>query len=486
MIDVCLLLEGTYPYVAGGVSTWVHQLITAMRDIRFGIIYIAPHSDPTRQIKYEVPNHVLYLKEVYLHDYDLAERGRRKVTKQDLALVKSFYERLAREDYSLFERVITELRPEGIPINLQHLFTSKTVWQMLEDFYDMAEEDVSFIDFFWTWRGTHLPVAQIVNAEIPRAKIYHSVSTGYAGLMGALAKIMNSGKYFLTEHGIYTHERALEISQANWIYENEKINFRATRELSFFKQWWVNLFKVMSHLSYQYADQIFTLYEGNRLRQIIEGADKEKISIIPNGINLDRFSAIKREKKQSPQIGLIGRVVPIKDVKTFIQSAKLVLRKLPEALFYIIGPTDEEEEYYIECRNLVESLKISDNVIFTGRVDVAEYYAFMDVVVLTSVSEAQPYVILEANICGIPCVASDVGSCRELLFGRTGEDQRLGQSGMITEVSNPDSTAEAVLKTLQDKELYNKMAEAGIKRVKTYYDQDDLLSRYLNVYEQNL
>ncbi len=51
MLDICLLLEGTYPYVSGGVSTWVHQLIEGMKDVRFGIVFIAPHSDPTREMK---------------------------------------------------------------------------------------------------------------------------------------------------------------------------------------------------------------------------------------------------------------------------------------------------------------------------------------------------------------------------------------------------------------------------------------------------
>jgi len=486
MIDVCLLLEGTYPYVAGGVSTWVHQLVSAMKDIRFGIIYIAPHSDPTRTPKYEIPNHILYLKEIYLHDYDLEPHKLSPAKPRDFDTLHDFYSDLLLENYTKFNDFVHLFQGRDKKFDTLKLFTDRRVWEMLTTFYDKIQDDISFLDFFWTWRGTHLPLLQILTTEIPKAKIYHSVSTGYAGLLGSIIRCLNYGKFFLTEHGIYTHERALEISQANWIYEREKVHYRADRDLSFFKRWWITMFKVMSHLSYQYSDNIITLYEGNKVKEILEGADENKISIIPNGIDIQKFSEIKRERKKTPNIGLIGRVVNIKDIKTFIQAGKLVMRDFEDAHFHIIGPTDEEEDYFEECQNLVTALDMEKNITFTGRQDIKDYLSFLDLLVLTSVSEAQPYVILEGNICGVPIVASDVGACSEMLNGRTHPDKNLGPSGLITQVSNPEDTAQAICKLLSDDEFYNQCAESGIKRVKEYYDQDDLLSRYLNLYEQNL
>jgi len=486
MIDVCFLLEGTYPYVAGGVSTWVHQLISSMKDIRFGIIYIAPHSDPTRTIKYKMPDNIIYLKEIYLHDYDLRSLRNRKPNTQDLELIRNFYQDFKNERYDHFANFIRLFRGDDICLDTEYIFASDDIWQLLIEFYKQIDQDISFLDYFWTWRGTHLPLMQVLQADIPRAKVYHSVSTGYAGLLGSIAKCTSDGKFFLTEHGIYTHERTLEISQADWIYKREKVNFRAERDLSFFKRWWVNIFKIMSHVAYRNADQIFTLFEGNKIRQSLEGADENKISIIPNGINIDDFKELTITKKDSPQVALVGRVVNIKDVKTYIHAAKLVLEKIPEVQFYIIGPTDEEEDYYEECTLLVEALKLEDKIIFTGRVYMKDYLKFLDLVVLTSVSEAQPYVVLEANMCGIPVVASDVGACREMLHGRTYPDQNIGPSGLITEVSNPEDTAQAIEKLLIDKKLYEQYGQSGKERVKHYYDQDDLLSKYLNVYENYL
>lgn len=486
MIDVCLILEGTYPYVSGGVSTWVHQLIGAMKDIRFGIVYVAAHSDPTRTPKYAIPQNVIYLNEVCLHDYALGREAACRPQAKDYQRLSQFYDRLVTGSIAGFEEVAPLFRGPRSCFDFNNFFTSHEIWTEMVRFYDRFARDTSFLDFFWTWRGTHLPLLQVMTCEVPRAKIYHAISTGYAGLLGVLAKQEYGEKFFLTEHGIYTHERMLEIAQAHWIFEREKMGYRAEREMSVFKKWWFGMFQVMSNLSYGHADRIFTLYEGNRIREVLEGADPKKITIIPNGIDVKVYSELQREKRKDPCVGFIGRVVPIKDTKTYIQAARLVLDRLPGATFYILGPEDEEEEYVEECKMMVDALGLGSQIKFMGSVDIREYYKFLDVVVLTSISEAQPYVILEANAAGIPVVASDVGACREMLEGRGSEDAAIGASGIVTEVSSPESTADAIVKLLTDAGTYRRCAEAGRIRVGRYYNQDDLLSRYLNVYEQGM
>jgi glycosyltransferase involved in cell wall biosynthesis len=480
------MLEGTYPYVSGGVSTWVHQLISSMKDIRFGIVYVAAHSDPTRTAKYELPQNVIYLNEVCLHDYALDKRASRRPRAADYATLQQFYDQLFAGSVEGFASIVPLFRGQTMCFDFQNFFSSHKIWSDLVKYYDRFASDVSFLDFFWTWRGTHLPMLQVMMAELPRARIYHAISTGYAGLLGVLAKLEYGEKFILTEHGIYTHERMLEIAQSTWIYELEKIGYRAEKELSLFKKWWLGIFKTMSSVAYQNADRIFTLYEGNRIREILEGANPKKISIIPNGIDVAAFESIPREKREAPCIGFVGRVVSIKDPKTFIQAARLVLDRIPNAQFYIIGPMVEEEEYVEECKMLVDALKLDAHIRFTGSADVKEYYKFLDVVVLSSISEAQPYVILEAGAAGIPVVASDVGACREMLEGRGSEDAAIGRSGLVTEVSDPESTADAIFKLLSDPLLYRRCVNSGRIRVERYYNEDDLLSRYLNVYEQGM
>ncbi|MFK9743596.1 GT4 family glycosyltransferase PelF, partial [Escherichia coli] len=85
---------------------------------------------------------------------------------------------------------------------------------------------------------------------------------------------------------------------------------------------WVRFFETMGRVCYDAAEEITALYEGNRLRQVIDGAPVEKTRSIPNGINLPRLAALRDKRPANvPRVMcLIGRVVPIKDVKTFIRA----------------------------------------------------------------------------------------------------------------------------------------------------------------------
>ena len=105
---------------------------------------------------------------------------------------------------------------------------------------------------------------------------------------------------------------------------------------------------------------------------------------------------------------------------------------------------------------------------------------------LTSISEAQPLVILEANCCGVPCVTTDVGACRELINGRTPDDVLLGPGGLVTPIAQAGETAAAVIKILKDKNLQKSMGCAGKKRVERFYNEKDLNFAYLELYRKYL
>ena len=73
--DVCLVLEGTYPYVSGGVSTWVHQIITALPELKFSLLYIGAEDTGDLEEKYEVPSNVVDTESIFLFD-ELPRRDR--------------------------------------------------------------------------------------------------------------------------------------------------------------------------------------------------------------------------------------------------------------------------------------------------------------------------------------------------------------------------------------------------------------------------
>ena len=62
--DVCLILEGTYPFVFGGVSSWIHKLVKSYPDLTFSIVHISSTGDTLKSPKYEIPSNILEFKEV--------------------------------------------------------------------------------------------------------------------------------------------------------------------------------------------------------------------------------------------------------------------------------------------------------------------------------------------------------------------------------------------------------------------------------------
>ena len=78
--DVTLFLEGTYPYVLGGVSSWVDQIIKGLPELKFSLFYIGAKHDPNAKRHYKLPDNVLTLKEVYLHqELSKREQKRRRI-----------------------------------------------------------------------------------------------------------------------------------------------------------------------------------------------------------------------------------------------------------------------------------------------------------------------------------------------------------------------------------------------------------------------
>jgi polysaccharide biosynthesis protein PelF len=221
--------------------------------------------------------------------------------------------------------------------------------------------------------------------------------------------------------------------------------------------------------------------------QLRDGADPNKMEVIANAIDPELFAGLRTERPLEPDaftVGFVGRVVRIKDVKTFIRAMKIVAGAIPNLRVLVVGPTEEEEDYFDDCKRLVEMLGLNDVLTFVGQAKVTEIYPRLDVLVLTSLSEAQPLVLLEANCAGIPAVASNVGACEELLYGRAPEDRALGPSGIVTHVASPNETAQAVISLWRDPELQRRMAQAGMKRVESFYREEDLHSRYDAIYHE--
>ena len=462
---ICVIAEGCYPFVPGGVSSWLQQLIQRMPQHEFVVWAIGAQEKQRGKFAYKLPENVVKVVDVYLdavihetlhknpRQYKLTD-AQRRATQAMLSSQSPEWE----EIFNLFKGD----RLKGVEFLLNRDFFSILQEICLEQY-----PYVGFTDFFWTIRSMFLPLLYLMGGKPPEADLYHSVSAGYAGVLGSMAAQHYKKPYVLTEHGIYTREREEEILRTDWVPPH-------------FKDLWINMFYMFTRCAYQYADQVTSLFlRASHIQQEI-GCDADKCTVIRNGVHVERFINIPPKKPDGfIDIGAVVRIVPIKDIKTMLYSFSRVCAEFPKVRLHIMGPTEEDDEYYNECLQLKSDLEL-DNVIFTGRVNVQEYMERIDFTLLTSISEGQPLAVLEAMAAGRPAVTTNVGCCRELLDG---EDDGLGSAGFCVPVMHQGELADAMLTLCRDEALRRQMGEVGRKRAHAFYQHDQMIDSYLKTYQ---
>ncbi|WP_134686528.1 GT4 family glycosyltransferase PelF [Brevibacillus migulae] len=468
-MKICLVAEGSYPYITGGVSSWIHTLIASMPQHEFCIFAIGAEEKNRGKFQYNLPDNLIEVREVFLDAY-LQEEGHwgqsYSLSREERLAMQGLISGDSDTDWDALFQLMRDKR-----------WKSSTEFLMSKDYFDLLSElsreryeELPFREMFWTVRSMLLPLMQIVRHELPEADVYHTVSTGYAGVIASLGKHLYKKPMILTEHGIYSREREEEIIKADWVK-------------GYFKDLWIRYFYGLSRCAYGYADHVVSLFNRNKEIQMELGCEESLIKIIPNGIKINEYTALpaKEENDSTLHIGAIVRVVPIKDIKTMIQSFARVKKEIQEAKFTIMGPVDEDPEYYQECLELVKLLGVED-ITFTGSVAVKEYIGRMDVIVLTSISEGQPLAVLEAMAAAKPVVATDVGSCRELLYGNE-VDGVSGRAGLITPVLDDKEIARAIVLLGKNPALRKDMGETGRARVLHAYTHEQFISQYTELYE---
>ncbi len=464
-MKVCIVVEGCYPYVTGGGSSWVHGLIQSFPKLEFIILAIISNRSLSGKFTYELPENVSEVHELYLEDADWNRKGRRRC-------------RLSKAEYQAFRSLVRNRRVEWEtvfrmfqekPISLDKFLMGEDFLKIVRESYDMYYSQLVFSDFLWTIRSVYLPLLFALKMKLPKADLYHCVATGYAGVLGSMAKVLYGSRLLISEHGIYTREREEELLRADWVQ-------------GVYKNIWIDQFKKMSKLAYDKADLVTSLYEYARELQIDLGCPVEKTMVTPNGVSVERLKDLPGKTKEDEgriNVGAVLRVTPIKDVKTMIQAFSFAKEREPRLKLWIMGPTDEDEGYARECREQVEALGIED-VVFTGRIDIREYLGRMDMTILTSLSEGQPLTILEGYAAHKPAIATDVGNCRGLIYG---ENDGFGDAGIVAHIMNVEEIAQAMVDLARNEPMRLQMGENGYQRVVSGYQIEHMREKYQKIYK---
>jgi glycosyltransferase involved in cell wall biosynthesis len=209
-------------------------------------------------------------------------------------------------------------------------------------------------------------------------------------------------------------------------------------------------FILLEQIAARLSDTVITLTETLK-REIAEEfhiTRPDHITVLSLGFDLSPFASQPRKTGNfrrawhipngAPLVGIVGRMVPVKNHALFLDAALKVRTAIPTAHFLIVG--DGELRAQIESQ--IDALGLSDCVTITGWLrDLAPVYSNLDVKVICSVNEGTPVTVIEALTVGCPVVATSVGGLPDLLDG--------GALGKLVPSGDSDALAIAIIDTLR-------------------------------------
>jgi len=454
-MKVCIIAEGTYPFMRGGASEWTHQLIEGLPSVEFDIFSLAP-TGKEKPVYERLAN----IKNITIKSACFLPQNRnvRKVPSFVNKKMAEIFEASFQGTVIDCNAIVEIIRKFGTPYGW---LLSEEYWKLITRNYEDKCPDSNFSDYFWTTYSVYSTMLDAITLaqELPTADVYHSLTTGVAGFISTLAAIMRNTPLVVSEHGMYLKERSIDMARQNLSPVLQQIA--------------AEYFTSIVRTSYKYADFLLPICQAYAEHEVALGARPDKIKVTLGGINAEKFTPPANRNGGTPLIGCFARVVPLKDQLCLIKASKKVLENYT-ADFVFVGEI-QDLAYYEECQSLIKEWNLQDHVKFVGHSnDIVDWYRKSDIFVLSSKTEGLPLSLLEAMSCGLPCVCTDVGGISEVISGEG--------VGFIVPPGNPDSLASGINELLKDKTNRRLMGMRASELVKKNYSLQNMQHRILDVY----
>jgi len=200
------------------------------------------------------------------------------------------------------------------------------------------------------------------------------------------------------------------------------------------------------------------------------GIDPNRVAVVSNGVDLEKYRPGAKDSR--PTILWVGRIKKYKNLDHLLKAYKIVKQEEPDAQLIIIGTGNQEQK----IKELVRKLELRD-AYFLGKVPEEEKIRWMQkawIIVSTSMVEGWGITITEAAACKTPAVAYKVPGLRDSI--------RHMETGILVPYENIEALAKAIIRLIEDQELWRKLAENTLNWVKQF-DWNKSAERFIKVIE---
>jgi len=279
---------------------------------------------------------------------------------------------------------------------------------------------------------------------------------------------------FFTAHSLGAWKREQMSGNLDEMDDKYNFSYRIVEELRIFKS--------------VTAQTVTTEIQEERIGQLY-GFTSDNISVIPPGVDIDRFKPRKDNKKKvqtnlpDAYILCLSRIDTNKGHDLLLNAFDIVKKEVPDVHLVIGGGSPKPHQSEMEVLNMIRSIvkekNLGDRVHISGYIPdelLVASFQQAELFVLPSIFEPFGMTALEAMACGIPVVASKLGGIREVISS--------GKDGILIDPTNEEEFADAMITLLKDQDLLVDMGQRAYKSVYKQYSWDAIARRHIEFYEK--
>jgi glycosyltransferase involved in cell wall biosynthesis len=238
-------------------------------------------------------------------------------------------------------------------------------------------------------------------------------------------------------------------------------------------------------IGYSACGAVHTVSAGLRMNLIEHGFSGEKIRVIINGVDCERFSPASPEEraslrerwkleKDSVVLGIVGRFAAFKRHTRLIEAFERLSYDQPWLRLLIVGDSGPARE---EILRKVEESPVKDKIVWVGyQPDPADFYKMMDLLVVPSDCEGLSNVMLEAMACAVPCLAHPACGANEVVVD--------GVNGYLREMATAEALASLLRGVVSDLPLLQVLGAGARKTAEVQFSLESMVAGYARLYEE--